>query len=502
MASTLIDRLRQADQLPTAPGVALRIVELNRQDDVDIDQLTALLGQDPALAARVIKTANSSMFGIPREVTSLRQAVLVLGLRTVNLLALSFSVLATTKGGARADFSYPEFWTQTGACAMGMRILAEKTAKRLCDEAFLVGLLCQFGRLVLAECAPAEYGAVLTRLREVERPLFEIEREELDTDYAELGGQLLDTWGLPADVCLAIRYHLEPHEVPEGSVQARRLAEIANVAACCASILTGAQRDSDIEGFVSAAESFFAFDRSTCNDVLIEIQQALPLVGETLGLDIEDEAQLLEIRQRATELLLRESLALQHQVKTVHDEMGELEREKAELKQRARTDALTGLLNRGCFDQTLEAARQAVAASETSVGLLLIDLDHFKRVNDEHGHAAGDALLRAAADAVVAAVGSRGECFRYGGEELAVICRGLSVDRLRALSEQVRTEISARRVQIREATLSRTASVGGCWAPAGLEFAATSRLLELADRQLYAAKDAGRDVARVDVLQG
>ena len=74
--------LRSADQLPSAPGVALRVLQLNQRDDVSVAELVELLGQDPVLVAKLLRTANSGMFGLPREVSSVRQAVMVLGLRT------------------------------------------------------------------------------------------------------------------------------------------------------------------------------------------------------------------------------------------------------------------------------------------------------------------------------------------------------------------------------------------------------------------------------------
>ena len=84
MTCDLIADLRKAEQLPTAPGVAIRIVELNQDDEVDIDELVEVLSQDPALVAKLLKTANSSMFGVPREISGVRDAVMVLGLRSVN----------------------------------------------------------------------------------------------------------------------------------------------------------------------------------------------------------------------------------------------------------------------------------------------------------------------------------------------------------------------------------------------------------------------------------
>ena len=95
MQSDLMQELGKADQLPSPPSVALRILELNRNDQIDIAELTDALSYDPALVAKLLRTANSSLFGYSREISSIHQAVLILGLRSVNLVELSFSILST-----------------------------------------------------------------------------------------------------------------------------------------------------------------------------------------------------------------------------------------------------------------------------------------------------------------------------------------------------------------------------------------------------------------------
>ncbi len=498
---TLLDKLRKADQLPTAPGVALRIVELNRQDEVDIDDLAELLGQDPALAAKVIKTANSSMFGVPREVTSLRQAVLVLGLRTVNLLALSFSVISSSSGRARGGFCYRTFWTQTGAAAMGSRLAAERMARDLRDEAFLAGLLARFGQLVLAECAAEDYAPVLEQWRTSGSAVHEVERAKLGTTYAEIGAQLLDSWGLPHDVCAAIRVHLDPAQAPPDTPpRSKRLAELIHFATQCAGVLTGAELATAGPALQSFGESSLGFDAATCGELLTGIQKALPGLGQTLGLELSEESSLLTIRQAATDLLLRESLALQQQVKTVSSEMSRLAQQKSSLEERASTDALTGLRNRGYFDERMSSSFERLRAGKCSLGLLMVDIDHFKSVNDEHGHATGDEVLRRVANAIRHAAREEDACCRYGGEEFAVICLDIEEHAFHARAEQIRESIGAERIATSSGTIRRTASIGGCYAQRGSKPASPAALIEAADRELYRAKQAGRNCSRVRVL--
>jgi diguanylate cyclase (GGDEF)-like protein len=382
---------------------------------------------------------------------------------------------------------------------MGSRLAAERIARDLRDEAFLAGLLARFGQLVLAECAPDDYGPVLEQWSATGGSLAEIERSKLGTTYAEIGAQLLDSWGLPHDVCAAVRVHLDPSQGNAGK-RPQRLADLIHFAAQCAAVLSGAELATAIPELQSFAARALGFDAAACGELLTGIQEALPGLGETLGLDLRDEASLLAIRQSATDLLLRESLALQKQVQNVSSEMSKLAQQKTSLEERASTDALTGLRNRGFFDERIAAAFERLKSGKCSLGLLMIDLDHFKSVNDQHGHSIGDEVLRQAAHALRSAARDQDDCFRYGGEEFMVICVDIDEPALRARAEQIRESIAAAPIETPRGTLRRTASIGGCFVPRGARPAAVAALIEAADRELYRAKQAGRNCTRVRTL--
>ena len=128
MSCPLLDELRHAEKFPTAPGIALRIVELNEKEQIDIDELAALLRQDPALVASILRTANSSLYGIPRRIADIEQAILILGLRSVNMMALSFSILSTSSGEGCPAFDYRRYWTAAAATAITAQGLARRAA--------------------------------------------------------------------------------------------------------------------------------------------------------------------------------------------------------------------------------------------------------------------------------------------------------------------------------------------------------------------------------------
>jgi diguanylate cyclase (GGDEF)-like protein len=152
----------------------------------------------------------------------------------------------------------------------------------------------------------------------------------------------------------------------------------------------------------------------------------------------------------------------------------------------AHTDDLTGLPNRRDLLSRLEA--RLAAAGRCAV--LIVDLDHFKRVNDVHGHAAGDAVLRAAADVLRDAARSPVAIGRLGGEEFAILIPDADASAARTLGERLRAAIAQMAPMQAHPELRLTASIGAALSRPG---EASSDLLRRADHALYAAKSSGRN---------
>jgi len=154
-------------------------------------------------------------------------------------------------------------------------------------------------------------------------------------------------------------------------------------------------------------------------------------------------------------------------------------------------DPLTNLPNRRHFDGRLHAEYAFARRHATPLAVLMVDLDHFKRVNDSLGHAAGDAVLRAVAQAVEGALRVEDTVGRYGGEELVVLVRGIETEGVRLLGERLRVLVEELRIPFGQEALRVTASIG----VAMLTRAHTcgEELITAADRALYRAKEQGRN---------
>ncbi|MCW6512915.1 sensor domain-containing diguanylate cyclase [Lichenifustis flavocetrariae] len=162
-----------------------------------------------------------------------------------------------------------------------------------------------------------------------------------------------------------------------------------------------------------------------------------------------------------------------------------------QLRRRLTTDLLTGAYNRAHFFDVAEEEIRRCAQRDNAVGLICIDIDHFKTVNDTHGHAVGDLVLKAVAEACMGVLRSSGTFARLGGEEFTALLPSSDPSTTIEIAERLRAAIAVISVRIGELDLRVTASLGFA-----VRMAATVSLAELmqhADRALYAAKRSGRD---------
>lgn len=200
---------------------------------------------------------------------------------------------------------------------------------------------------------------------------------------------------------------------------------------------------------------------------------------------------------RAVELLHNAGLRLPEQAL---DESEWLKGVVEGLVELATRDGLTGLANRRTFEGALSREAGRIARGGDPALLLLLDIDHFKRINDTHGHAAGDAVLKAVATAIAEQVRPMDVVARIGGEEFGVILPGCTAPFAHSVAERIRKAVAAAQAQSAGGQrLQATVSIGGAFAGQGLKVDPVL-WCERADHQLYQAKSLGRDRACMEVL--
>lgn len=185
--------------------------------------------------------------------------------------------------------------------------------------------------------------------------------------------------------------------------------------------------------------------------------------------------------------------ALQTQLEESTREADQLRHELHRARTEAMTDALTGLLNRNGFNRAIEDAVSPVNASPVGPCLLMLDIDHFKRVNDTYGHLLGDKVIRAVADVLKANIKGRDIAARYGGEEFALLLPETPLAGAGVLAEKIRATVGNARIRQtsgREPLDNFTVSVGVACHRDG---ESATMLISRADTALYASKNQGRN---------
>lgn len=200
--------LRGVQNLPSLPAVVLDLLaSLDNDADLDVPALARLIEKDQSLSARTLRIANSSFYGMPRQVRNVEDAIAMLGLQTIRSIALSASMIGRfpVRSGFGA-FDFVAFWRHCIETALAARALAALSG-RSTALAYTGGLLHDVGRLVLAYQFPATHAAVLEHSGTHSCSLLQAERELLRFDHCTVGQALAQHWKLPPEITAAIGQH-------------------------------------------------------------------------------------------------------------------------------------------------------------------------------------------------------------------------------------------------------------------------------------------------------
>ncbi|NML59905.1 HDOD domain-containing protein [Massilia sp. RP-1-19] len=199
---------RNIRDLPALPTVVLELIKTFDQPDVDIARLADTISHDQALAARTLRVANSSFYGLASKVKTINQAIMVLGFDTVRSLVSAGAIVHTLPGnGGHLDPA--RFWRHSMATAVCARSIARRTRLNQ-DYAFLSGLLHDIGRLVLATRFPQQYAAAMAWRDRHDAWQVEAEQQVLGIDHQQVGLMLAETWKFPLLIQRAIGFHHAP----------------------------------------------------------------------------------------------------------------------------------------------------------------------------------------------------------------------------------------------------------------------------------------------------
>jgi putative nucleotidyltransferase with HDIG domain len=253
-------------QLPSLPQAVLDVMTLLGDEDASVGDIADRIERDQALTARTLRIANSAFYGVPGRIGTIRNAIGVLGLRTVGTLLTTAAVSAQFASAKCPEFQFGVFWRHAIATALTARGMAQQLRM---DEniAFTAGLLHDIGRLALATQFPAETGQVLRYALEADLPTLEAERRVLEIDHLAVGVLIGTHWHFPPAVVAAI----EQHHAPAAGT-APTIVDIVHVADALAH---------GLDPSASADESVPAVDLAAWGRLGLSVPQCLAVLEAT-----------------------------------------------------------------------------------------------------------------------------------------------------------------------------------------------------------------------------
>lgn len=478
MSQSQLQTILSCPNLPSLPAVAVQLLELTGDPNVAMSDIAKLVQQDQALAVKVLKTVNSSFYGLSSPCGSIDRAMGYLGLNTVKSLVLGFCLVETTKGAGDDGFDLEAHWRRAIVGATGARVLAKIVGGVDAEEAFTAALFQDLGMLATFAAMKTEYTQTIMGIPH--RAVCQSEFDEMGFDHTQVGYELASKWKLPTDICEAIRCHHNMDSVPP---EHQALAQVVSLGATICDAMDETASKAAIRKIERLTRDWYANKAPEVGDLLEEVAEASRSMAKSLEQEIGDLPDSAMLMAQANEQ------GFEHQLM--------IERE-------AHIDGLTRVANRKRFDAELSRVFGEFKVDGLGFGVLFFDADKFKNVNDTYGHGAGDAVLIDLARRTSKVVGGMGIVCRYGGEEFAVIVPGATLDECAQLGEDIRLKICSTPFDLSAIDgvpdeLAVTVSVGVSSTDAGAtdRLSTGDQLVAEADECVYAAKDDGRNNVKV-----
>ena len=482
--------------LPSLPAIAVRIIREVKKKKFSIGKLADIISVDPSLTAKVLKMANSSFYSPQYKVDSIEKAINVLGVNALKNAALTFVIVTGFNRKSTGKFNHEFFWRRAITAAVSARMIASG-AKMKSDDIFVTSLLMDVGVLTMYLSKPDDYIKVLEEKKTNGFDIVEAERSVFGFDHQDVGGEILNAWGIPDSIYLPISYHHNNENCPPemtGKVNILMLADMAS------SVYHGSREIRKIEKLKHLLKNRLNIDETEVKSFIDLIAEKTIEILSFYEIDAGDMKPCSEILQEANQELgsMNQScvqlVAELNEAKNNAENLAvELWQTKEQMKEIAIRDMLTGLHNHRYFHELMDREMQRIERFGHVMSIAMIDIDNFKNINDNYGHLSGDEVLRSFGKLLLESVRLPDVATRYGGEEFAIILPETDTRGAVIVIERIRQMVEGLKVIIDSHCIKITISLGITTYDPGKGKKTKSEIIHAADMALYKSKAAGKN---------
>ena len=254
-------------QLISLPEVYLRLQQVIDDPDHTRDQVAEILAYDPSLSARVLRIANSSYYGFPREIETVAAAIGIIGELDLRNLVLAASVAGSMNSLNHGGVNIDDFWLHSLRCGITARLVAKTVGGFNPETLFLAGILHDLGILVIYQHDATLAAAISRQIDEQHQLRDQAERELLGFDHAEVGALLLEAWGLSAELAELVRCHHQ-YQLAQENKTATLMLALANQMA-----QPGTAPDLDSDPRLAAMAEQLEITADTLDDLVQDSEQ-------------------------------------------------------------------------------------------------------------------------------------------------------------------------------------------------------------------------------------
>lgn len=384
MDTQLLDDILTCQSLPTLPSVAIRVLELTSDPDVKMDELAKEIQYDQGIAAKILRTVNSSFFGLRRRCSSIEHALIMLGLGPVKSLVLGFSLVSTIKGEEGDEFDYASYWKRSLTSAVAAKFAAEQTENKLIvDESFLAGLFQDIGMVALYQTLKDDYLELCKKTEGDHRQLAKVELDELEIQHSTIGAMLCEKWKMPHEIVIPVRYHDRPTACPQEYGQIARCVALGNLVN---QVLDSDDPTEALRRTYQRGMSWLGLGESQIDQIIKDTGESAKELGSLFSVDVGSVANPEEVLAKADRQLIElsknqkiEGFAAKQFAELILVEDG--------------TDALTGTLLREGFAQAIHESYPHAYSGEHPLSVVQLIITGYDDLGNTVGVEAQDEVV-------------------------------------------------------------------------------------------------------------